>query len=78
MREKKLKKGGLSASYLESDRDLESEEDLAAIKSTVRSRLTRRQGQCTGQASDSSGGSESDEGGGESRLIKAKEEQQGI
>ena len=75
MREKNLQKGGLSSSYLEPDRDLESEEDLGAIKSSVRSRLSTRR---RGQASDSSGGSEESDGeAGESRLIKAKEDQQG-
>ena len=72
MREKNLQKGGLSASYLEPDRDLESEEDLGAIKSSVRSRLSRRQG--GDRAASESSGSES-EGEGENRLIKAKEEQ---
>ena len=73
LREKNLQKGGLSASYLEPDRDLESEEDLGAIKSSVRSRLSRRQGDKTAAAAASeSSGSESE---GESRLIKAKEDQ---
>ena len=73
MREKHLKRGGLSASYLEPDRDLESEEDLSAIKSTVRSHLTRRRGH------SESSGSDSEEGEGAERLLKAKvDEHEGV
>ena len=65
LRERHLR-GGLSASYLEPDRELESEEDLSAIKSTVRSHLTKRRGQ------SESSESESEEGEGAERLMKAK------
>ena len=67
LREKHLQRGGLSASYLEPDRELESEEDISAIKSNVQSRLTKRQGRSDTSASES-------EGEGTERLLKAKEE----
>lgn len=68
LREKHQQKGFLSASYLEPDRDLEPEEDIGTIKSNIRSRLSRRQGQSASSSSES-------EGEGAERLLKAKEEQ---
>ena len=37
VRERHARKGGLTASYLEPDRDLDLESDLGAIKSSVKS-----------------------------------------
>ena len=71
LREKFLQRGGLSASYLEPDRELESEEDLSVIKSSVQSRLSKGQGHSDVYSSESES-----EGEGEERLLKAKEEQQ--
>ncbi len=63
IRERHARKGGLTASYLEPDRELDLEEDLGAIKSSMRSRGYR------------GGGYESEEGSSEEerhRLMQAK------
>ncbi len=64
IRERHARKGGLTASYLEPDRELDLEEDLGAIKSSMRSRGYRE-----------GGGYDSDEASSdEERLLQAKKD----
>ena len=66
LREKHQQKGYLSASYLEPDKELESDEDIGSMKKSV---VRAVQHQMASSSSDS-------EGEGVERLLKAKEEQQ--
>ena len=58
----------MTVSYLEPDRDLDYEEDIGAIKSSVRSRYT----QGGGLSGDSDVGSSEEEEVAHERLLKAK------
>lgn len=70
MRERHTQKGGLTASYLEPDREVDPEEDISAIKSSVRSRMgTGRDGR--GYESEEESSEEEEEA--HERLMKAKD-----
>ncbi len=66
IRERHAQKGGLTASYLEPDRELDLEDDIGAIKSSVRSRVYK--------AYDSEEGSSDEE---RQRLLQAKKDDEG-
>ncbi|XP_064393046.1 RNA polymerase-associated protein LEO1-like [Halichondria panicea] len=66
IRERHAQKGGLTASYLEPDRELDLEDDIGAIKSSVRSRVYK--------AYDSEDGSSDEE---RQRLLQAKKDDEG-
>lgn len=66
LRERQQQKGYLSASYLEPDREVESEEDIGTIKKSV-ARSVQHQRQSSSSES---------EGDGVERLLKAKQEEQ--
>lgn len=66
VRERHVKKGGLTASYLEPDQELDLESDLGAIKSSVRSRAV--------YGGYESGSSDNEEEEGE-RLLQAKRDE---
>ena len=61
-------KGGISAPYLEPDRDIDVEEDITAIKSSVRSRVGGGRG---GRSYESEESSEEEEA--HERLMRAKD-----
>lgn len=66
-RERHARKGGLTASYLEPDRDLDLEEDLGAIKTSIKSRAFKG-------GYESEGGSSDEE---RQRLLQAKRDDGG-
>ena len=72
-RESHAQKGGLSANYLEPDRTLDMDEDITAIKSSVRSRVGGASGRGGRgyESVDSSEGEEEEEHAHE-RLMRAK------
>ncbi len=74
VRESHTQKGGLTANYLEPDRSLDIDEDISAIKSSVRSRVGGASGRGGRgyESMDSSEGEEEEEEQAHERLLRAK------